>query len=99
MLYLVPLACAGREVAHRQFQADPIGQVLQHDFPQVCAVAVAAPAVGGDEQFGGAGEALGPHFLPPATNAGGREVRGVMIDTYADPTLVVGNVLERTRES
>src|SRR3974390_1493569 len=62
------------------------------------AVAVAPPAVSRDEQLGGAGKSLCPHLLPPAADAGGREVGGVMINADADPPLVIGHIIDAIRD-
>ena len=50
MLDLVPLAGAGRQMAHGDGKLDFIGQLLQFDFPQAHAIAVASAAIGGDHQ-------------------------------------------------
>src|SRR3990172_2296732 len=60
MFNFVPLARAGREVANRQTQAQVIGHFLKRDLPQPRPAAVAAAAVGRDEQF------LRPRITPPA---------------------------------
>src|SRR3984893_8050615 len=50
MRNLVPLARAGRKMAHLDLQSDFIAEFLQFDFPQSIAATVAAPTVGGDQQ-------------------------------------------------
>ena len=49
MLDLVPFAGSGREVAYRDLQARLVGELLQFEFPKPQAGAIAAAAVGSDE--------------------------------------------------
>ena len=94
MLDLVPLAGARREVADLQRQAQVVGQLLQRHLPQPAAAAVAAAAVGGDQQFAGLGEAPAAHLLPPAADAVGGELGRVVVDPHAHPALVAGQVVD-----
>ena len=50
MFDLVPFACAGRKVGDLDDQSGFVGEALEFDFPEAVAGAVAATAVGGDEQ-------------------------------------------------
>ncbi len=50
MLHLVPFARARREMADRQCQPRLVGQAPQLPFPQPQAPAVAATAIGGNQQ-------------------------------------------------
>src|SRR5580700_6677968 len=52
VLDLVPLAGARRQVADRDVEAELVGQILEFAFPQPHPRAVAAPAIGGDQQSG-----------------------------------------------
>src|ERR1700676_3030407 len=54
MLNLVPFAGARREMADMDGQAQLARQVLQRDFPEPAAAAVATAAIGGDQQLAGA---------------------------------------------
>jgi hypothetical protein len=45
---LVPLARAGRQVAHGDGEAELVGELLEFDFPQAYAIAVAAAPIRGD---------------------------------------------------
>src|ERR1700737_3797396 len=93
MFNLVPLARPRRKMTDAQPQTNGVGQFLQGHFPQTRSAAVAAAAVGGDQQFAGAGETPAAHILPPATNGTSREVGRVMIDADTNPTLIVGHVI------
>src|SRR5712664_430991 len=42
----------------------------------------------------GAGIALAPHELPPASNGVGRESRSVVVDAHTDPSDVVGDIVD-----
>jgi hypothetical protein len=53
MLDLVPLAGAGWQVTHGDGNAELVGQLLELDLPQSDARAVAAAAIGGDQQTAG----------------------------------------------
>ena len=71
-----------------------VGERLQLDLPEPCAIAVRAAAVGGDRQGRGVGEALAAEVLPPASDRVDRERGGVVVDPDLDPTLVVGEVVD-----
>jgi hypothetical protein len=66
MLDAVPLAGAGRVMGDADRQAGFGGELLQLDLPEAEAGAVAAAAVGGDEQAPGSGMALAAHAKPRA---------------------------------
>src|SRR6202047_4943163 len=57
VLDLVPLAGAGRQVADHDVEAAFVSQLLQLAFPQPPPRAVAAAAIGGDQQSGRLGKA------------------------------------------
>src|SRR6516164_7625060 len=61
----VPLAGAGRQVADPDIEAELVGQFLQFAFPQAHPRAVAAAAIGGDQQSGCLGIARPTDGEPP----------------------------------
>src|SRR6516164_6427057 len=69
VLDFVPLAGAGRQVADRDVETELVGQLLQFVFPQANPRAVAAAAVGGDQQSSGDGVARPPDLAPPLADA------------------------------
>ena len=97
MLDLVPLAGSGRQVANRDGQLELVGQLLQLDLPQPHTIAVAAAAVGGDQQPPGGGVALPAHGSPPSADRADGEACGVVIGADADPTDIVGDVVDPVR--
>src|ERR1700751_882623 len=70
VLDLVPLAGAGRQVANYDVEAEFVGQLLQFAFPQPYPRAVAAAAIGGDQQSAGVGVTRPADGLPPLAGAG-----------------------------
>src|SRR5216684_9011777 len=52
MLDLVPFGGAGRQMADDQGEADLVGELLQLGLPQPATTAIAAAAVGGDDEAG-----------------------------------------------
>jgi len=52
VLDFIPLAGAGRRVADDDVKAEFVGQLLEFAFPQLDPRAIAAPAIGGDQQSG-----------------------------------------------
>src|SRR5688500_6392577 len=58
---------------------------------------IAAPAIGGNHQFSRARKSPRAHLVPPTPNAGGGELRRVMIDSDADPALVAGQIVNPVR--
>src|SRR5437588_42954 len=73
VLDFVPLAGAGRQVADHDVDAELVGQLLQFAFPQPHPRAVAAAAIGGDQQPGGVGVTRPPEVEPPLADAVHRE--------------------------
>src|SRR5260370_3349241 len=62
----VPLGSTRRQMADDQSEAGLVGEPLELGLPQPAAGAVAATAVGGDDQaVGGAGAPLAPPLPPP----------------------------------
>src|SRR5690349_7470115 len=90
----VPFAGPGRQVRHGDGQAGLVGKALQLALPQPHAGAVAAAAVGGDDQPLGLGVARLAEFAPPAPDALDREGRRVGIQADADPAGVGGEVVD-----
>jgi hypothetical protein len=94
VLDLVPLAGAWWKVTDRDVDSDLVGQVLQLALPQPRARAIAAAAIGGDEQLFGFGVANAADLLPPATDRLHREGRSVVIHPDADPAMVSRQVID-----
>src|SRR3954463_1030791 len=69
MLDSVPLAGARRQVGHRDRQPGLVGEALQLALPQPDPYAVAAAAVGGDQQPCGGGVAGPAEVAPPVPDA------------------------------
>src|SRR6202140_4401653 len=90
VLDFVPLAGAGRQVADHDVEAELVGQLLQFAFPQPHPRAVAAAAVGGDEQAGCLGVARTTDGLPPLADAVHRKGGCVMVNANAHPTRIGG---------
>src|SRR5579883_1981985 len=89
MLHLVPLARPPRVMAHRHVQPLAVGEPLQARLPQARPVAVTAPGVGSDQQLPGLRVMLAPQPTPPASDAGYRERRRVVIHADIDEPLVM----------
>ena len=84
-------------MTHRQFQADLIGQLLQGNFPQSCAVAVAPATIGSDQQMTSSRKSVRTHFLPPRLNASRSESGSVVVDADAYPTFVMKHIVHAIR--
>src|SRR5918994_3016264 len=65
VLNLVPLARPRRKVADMDRHLHFIRKLLQANFPEPGATAIAPPAIGGNEQFPGLRVALLAHVSPP----------------------------------
>src|SRR5207342_2610736 len=94
VLDAVPFAGAGRQMNDRHGEARLVGEALQLTFPQMNADAVAAAAIGRDQQTRRMGIAGLAEPLPPATDALDGECRRVGVDADIDPTLVGGDVVD-----
>jgi hypothetical protein len=81
-------------VDDRHGEAGLVGEALQFAFPQMNAGAVAAAAVGRDQQTIRLGIANLAEPLPPATDALDGEGRRIGIDADIDPALVGGDVVD-----
>jgi hypothetical protein len=97
VLNLVPLACPRGEVAHLQRQLQLVRKFLQSDSPESISTAVAAATIGGDHEFLCSWEPRRSHFGPPPADTCNRELRGVVIDTDADPTLIADQIVDSIR--
>ena len=75
VLDFVPLAGARWQVADHNVEAELIGQFLQFAFPQPDPRAVAAAAIGGDQQPGCVRVTCPPQVEPPLADAVDREGR------------------------
>src|SRR5882762_2986295 len=94
VLDLVPLAGAGRQVADRNVEVELVGQFLQLAFPQPDPRAVAAPAIGGDQQSGCLGIASPTDGKPPLADAIDGEGGRVMVDADTYPSGIGGKVID-----
>jgi hypothetical protein len=94
VLNLVPLAGAWWKVTDCYVDPDLVGQALEFALPQPRARAIAAAAIGGDQQFLGFGVADAADLLPPATDRLHCEGRSVVIHPNADPNVVSRQVID-----
>ncbi|SAL21509.1 hypothetical protein AWB68_00825 [Caballeronia choica] len=94
VLDLVPFAGARRKMTDLYLHLQFIGQVLQLPVPQAHSIAVAAAAVGGNQQAAGVLIHRLTHFPPPAANALDGKFCGVVIDADVDPSGVRRQVID-----
>jgi hypothetical protein len=94
----VPLGRTGRQMAHDQSEAGLVGEPLELGLPQPVAGAVAAAAVGGDDQAGGAAVARLAHLLPPAADRVDGKGGSVVVDTNTHPPAIRANVVDPVRD-
>src|SRR3984893_11174703 len=97
VLDLVPLAGARRQVADHDVEAEFVSQLLQLAFPQPHPRAVAAAAIGGDQQSGGLGIARPTDGAPPLADAIDGERGRVMGKPASDPTRIGCQVVDPVR--
>src|SRR5271167_1994339 len=97
VLDLVPFAGAWRQMANSNGDAEFVGQDLQLAFPQAYPCAVAAAAIGIDQQTSCGRITRAAEFIPPAADALDGEGRRVMIDAEIDPSYVRGDVVDAVR--
>src|SRR4051812_33284428 len=97
MLDPVPLAGARWQVGHRDRQPGLVGEALQLALPQPDPHAVAAAAVGGDQQPCGGGIAGPAEVAPPVPDALDGEGGGIVIDAEIDPSGIRGDVVDAVR--
>src|SRR4051812_23447493 len=93
MFDLVPFARARRKVADFDFQSGLVAQGLQLHLPKAVATAVAASAVGGNQQSFCPWMTAASQSLPPAPNGLHRELGGVTADADANPGFVVTQIV------
>src|ERR1700747_213683 len=84
-------------MANRYAQAEFVGQRLQFALPQAYPGAVAATAVGGNQQTTGLRIAGAAHALPPATDRIDGEAGGIVVDADTHPSGVAGDVIDAIR--
>src|SRR5689334_24040492 len=94
MLDFVPLAGAGRQVADHDVEAEFVGQLLQFAFPQPDPRAVAASAIGGDQQPDRVGVTRPPKVEPPLADAVHREGGCVMVDADTHPPGIRSQIID-----
>ena len=94
MFDLVPFTGAGWKVTDRERQVEVVGHALEGPLPEARPRAVAAPAVGGDQERAGARKAMAAHPRPPPPNRVDRKLGGVMVDADADPAFIIGEVVD-----
>lgn len=94
VLDFVPLAGAGRQGADHDVEAELVGQLLQFAFPQPHPRAIAAAAIGGDQQPDGVGVTRPPEVEPPLADAVDREGGCVMVDTDAHPSGIRRKIID-----
>jgi len=97
MFNLVPLAGAGRVVAHIEDQARVVGEGLQRRLPGATSRAIAATAVGRDQQFRGSRVSLAADVLPPGSDGCDGEVGRVVVDAQVHEARVVLDVVDAVR--
>src|SRR5215207_11247372 len=97
MLDLVPFAGSWRQVVNLDRDIEFIGEPLQVKFPQTHARAVAAAAIGGDQQAPGEGIANAADLLPPSSDRLHGERRRIIVDADVDPTRVGGQIIYSIR--
>src|SRR5712692_724407 len=90
----VPLGSTGRQMADDQSEAGLVGEPLELGLPQPAAGAVAAAAVGGDDQAVGGAVARFAHLLPPAADRVDGEGGGIVVDANAHPPAIGANVVD-----
>src|SRR5260370_42142520 len=84
-------------MTNRDGDAEFVGEGLEFALPQPHAGAIAAAAVGGDQQAARFGIARTSHSLPPATDGVDGEAGGVVVDADAYPAGVAGDVVDTIR--
>ncbi len=93
MFDLVPLARSRREMANGNGQTRFVRQLLQFQFPQPQPPAVAAAAIGRDEQVPRLGIQLAAFGAPPTANGCDGESAGVMVGPHVHESRVAVHVV------
>ena len=99
MFDLVPFAGARREMTDMNGHIELLSQLLDFDFPEAHATAIAAAAIGGDQQFHGLGVESYSHPLPPAANSRHGKLCGIMVNPDTYPPLIVRQVVNTIRDN
>ena len=94
MLDGIPLARAGRKVAHMNVQSSIVGQSLEFGFEALDSMAVAPTAVGGEIEGSGPRISLLAHEFPPSPHAHQSEFRRVMAHPDIDESLMRGHIID-----
>ena len=97
MLNLVPLAGPRWIMTNGYIQSRLIGPPLQLHFPEPKAIAIAAPAVGTNQDPLRLGIEWAPHLSPPTANALHGKTGCVMRTTHGHPPQVVLLIVDPTR--
>src|SRR3954451_23821508 len=97
VLHLVPFARTRRQVVNGDVDAQLVGKTLEFKLPQPHARAIAAAAIGGDGQPGGAGIAQTTNLLPPAADRLNRERRRVAAHANAHPAGIGCEIVDAIR--
>ena len=97
MLDPVPFAGTGWQMADGDRNPEFVGQHLQFPLPQAQTHAVAAAAIGGNQQPRRDRIAGDAELIPPAADAFDGERRRVVADGEIDPSDIVSNVVDAVR--
>src|ERR1700730_8562642 len=87
VLDFVPLAGAGWQVTDGDVEGEVVGQLRQLAFPQPSPRAIAAPAIGGDQQSGCLGIARPTDGEPPLADAIDSKRGRVMVNASGFPDI------------
>ena len=98
MLDFVPLAGPGWKVADVNGNAQSGGQILQSHLPQAGTNAIAPATIRRDQQIPCLTIIFHAHLVPPTTDRFGRKPRGIVVDAYTDPALVLGDIVNPIRD-
>lgn len=94
MFNLIPLTGPRRQMAHRNGQAQRIGQALQLRLPQPCAPAVTAARIGDDQQRLYMRIGVHAHLSPSLADRRDRKFSGIMVGTDADPAQIGRHIID-----
>ena len=93
VLHLVPLAGSRWEMAHRNRKPRLIGQALEFQFPKAQPIAVAAAAIGRDEQVGRLGIEPLSLVTPPPPDGRHRKSGRVMVGAHIDKPRILSQIV------
>src|SRR5437870_1200502 len=94
VLDLVPLAGAGWQVVDHDVEAEFVSQLLRFAFPQSDARAVAAAAIGSNQQPGRVGVTRPPETAPPLADAVHCEGGRIMVGANTHPSGIGGKIID-----